>query len=531
MSATTTMPESARASSKAGRPSLLRIPPGLVIVVLVVVALAIWRIAYVMAGPDPDSDAYGHHTIARQILVDPKNLSVHWVWLPLFHYLQAIAVWFGATLDTVRFFNVAVSAAVPVLLYLTLQGNRAALPKDGKGVELANERNSPTPAIAAVLCALAPIAMQMGTTGQTEPLFALLAMTGAFALCRRRHVVLSICLTAGVLLRYEAWAILCGVIGLTLVERVVPRLRGKIGLRIPPIPLWVLLPPVLAILGWAALRRPVDGAWFWFLKGTREFANGALGAKSSFELGRKQLIDDLLRYAVTIPYRVLGDALYLAPIGLYRMARVDGLRFVTIFLSVLGFVTFAWVMRSSLGLDRHFVALVPLYAAAIANGAVQIADLVFGFVRRMTKDATQAFLAPGSARAAVVAGFACALFVSGYQRLDEWMMHWRHASEDVWADRRFLAGFLTTLPAGSTIFCDEATVEVFSGLDRRRFERIGVHDAARVQKRAAAEGEVYVVSWAAPLKSMRAIGSVIYRPAGVFKDDEGLMVLRVVRQP
>src|SRR5260221_7363356 len=91
-----------------------RIPIGVWPVLAVVLFLALWRMAYVIAGPDPDSDAYGHHAIARQILVDPKNLTVHWVWLPLFHYAQAIAIVFGATMNTVRLANVAISAAVPI---------------------------------------------------------------------------------------------------------------------------------------------------------------------------------------------------------------------------------------------------------------------------------------------------------------------------------------------------------------------------------------------------------------------------------
>src|ERR1051326_8651706 len=52
-----------------------RVPAGLWPVLAVVLFLAVWRVAFVLAGPDPDSDAYGHHAIARQILVDPKNRS------------------------------------------------------------------------------------------------------------------------------------------------------------------------------------------------------------------------------------------------------------------------------------------------------------------------------------------------------------------------------------------------------------------------------------------------------------------------
>ena len=42
----------------------------------------------------------------------------------------------------------------------------------------------------------------------------------------------------------------------------------------------------------------------------------------------------------------------------------------------LGFVSLTWIMRSALGLDRHFVCIVPLYATFAAQGATVIADWI-----------------------------------------------------------------------------------------------------------------------------------------------------------
>ena len=81
------------------------------------VALTAWRAACVLAGPDVDTDAYAHHMIARAILADPRDLAVHWVWLPLFHYLQVPLVAAGGSMNAVRWFNVAASTALPVVLY------------------------------------------------------------------------------------------------------------------------------------------------------------------------------------------------------------------------------------------------------------------------------------------------------------------------------------------------------------------------------------------------------------------------------
>src|ERR1700733_7063900 len=90
---------------------------GAVATVAAVAALAAWRAACVLAGPDVDTDAYAHHMIARAILADPRDLGVHWVWLPLFHYLQVPLVALGGTMDDVRWINVLLSAAVPVVLF------------------------------------------------------------------------------------------------------------------------------------------------------------------------------------------------------------------------------------------------------------------------------------------------------------------------------------------------------------------------------------------------------------------------------
>src|SRR5580692_5844203 len=81
------------------------------------VALLVWRGACVFAGPDIDTDAYAHHMIARQILADPGDLAVHWVWLPLFHYLQVPFVAAGGTMNGVRWANVLLSAVLPIVLF------------------------------------------------------------------------------------------------------------------------------------------------------------------------------------------------------------------------------------------------------------------------------------------------------------------------------------------------------------------------------------------------------------------------------
>ncbi len=496
---------------------------GLVVVALVVAGLALWRFAFVVSGVDPDSDAYGHHAIARQILVTPRDLTVHWVWLPLFHYLQAVLVALGGTLQTVRFINVLLSAAAPVMLYLTLRDHRTRNPEQGF---------DPAPTIAALLAALSPIAMQMGTTAQSEPLFAFLVLSTVLALDRDRPVLAAVALSCAALLRYEAWALPPAIAFYLLLARV-PFIRRRLltherGPSTFGRAAWLpVVLPALAIFGWAWIRKSSEGHWFLFLKQTREFANGALGTKSSFQLGWKQVGEDVLYYAVHVPWRVVGYPLVLVPFGIVRTFRRDGLRFVGIFSAALAFVTLTWLMRSSLGLDRHFVVIVPLYATFIANGIVAIAKFFDETVKRPFAASIHAFGASGAVRAAFLAGLACAVVGNTWSILDVWMRDWRNASLGAWPDRREIANRLRDVDGA--IFCDEPTVELLSGLDRSRFDRRLLDDPrARSWIVAALRSgkPVYLATWAVKLDHLALRGPILARSPGT-SGNTGFVLMRV----
>jgi hypothetical protein len=483
---------------------MIRRHAALVIVAACAAVLAAWRIACVRAGPDVDSDAYGHHMIARQILVDPGDLAVHWVWLPLFHYVQVPLVWLGGPMDTVRFANVALAAAMPIVLFFYV---RAQTPDD-----VGRFARDAVAALATILAALCPIAMQMGTTAQPEPAFALLVLGTAIMLERRRYGWAAAMLAAATMLRYEAWAVVPAIAVVFLLER-------RRNLRV-----WlVVVVPLAVIFAWAALRRPVDGAWFAFLSQTRTFANDAMKTKSALDGGAAQLANDLLFYAVSVPWRVMGPTLLLVPLGLWRTWREEGHRFVVVFVACLAFVTLSWITRSSLGLDRHFVELVPLYATAAAHGAAIVGEGVAWCARRArASDRVAAVIA-----AVVGVAIGGASIASTASLTGTWMGHWRAAIEHGWPDRVAMGAFLRTLPASSTIFCDEATVEILSGLDRRRFDRHWVDAPATwtlVADAAQRDGAAYVATWARKVQGHETSGEVVYKPTG-----EDLVVMRVAR--
>jgi hypothetical protein len=157
------------------------------------VALAVWRAACVLAGPDIDTDAYAHHMIARAILENPRDLAVHWVWLPLFHYAQVPLIALGGTMEHVRWANTVLAAVLPVAVFAYVRRTTT------RGAS----QTSPdvTAMFAALIAAACPIAMQMGTTAQPEPVFALLIFCVAVAFQENRYGWVAATLAAGVLLR------------------------------------------------------------------------------------------------------------------------------------------------------------------------------------------------------------------------------------------------------------------------------------------------------------------------------------------
>ncbi|MFI5302377.1 MAG: hypothetical protein ACHREM_30150, partial [Polyangiales bacterium] len=266
-----------------------------------------------------------------------------------------------------------------------------------------------------------------------------------------------------------------------------------------------------------------------FLHGTQRFASDALGASSTAHDRLARLWDDVSYYAVTVPWRCVGYPLVLVPFGIVRTVRREGWRFCAVFSAILAFVTATWMARGSLGLDRHFVAIAPFYATMIAEGIVALGQTIERLVAGPARRGSQAFLASRAAGVFVVAGLAAATLSTSAQLLDRWMNDWRHASEDTWIDRREIAARLALTPKG-TIFCDEPTIEVLSGLPRDRFDRRSTNDeegARRLADAASRDGVAYVATWAPNAKRALGLGALDYRPGWASEKYDGLILVRV----
>jgi hypothetical protein len=310
----------------------------------------------------------------------------------------------------------------------------------------------------------------------------------------RSYASAALLLSAAAMLRYEAWASLATVGLLLGVEPWWRRARGRPGAEHAGRRWMVVAAPVVFILAWAALRRPVDGQWFGFLRQTREFANDATHTK----LGAAR---DALYYPLWVPLRVMGAVLPLVPFGVVRTVRQQGARFVLVQLACLGFVSLTWVMRSSLGLDRHFVCVVPIYATFAAQGAVVLADWIARRARRATV---------GRAVAGILA---VAMLVGLTVQLEVWMGFWRASIQRGWPERTALAVFVRGLPAAGTIYCDDATLEMLTGLDRRRFDRHWMDDPHTwdlIEDEGHDRGPVYVATWRRKMQGHEAAGDIVF---------------------
>lgn len=476
--------------------------PGLAFTLLFVALLTGWKIHCIGLGPDPDTDAYGHFVIARQFLETPLNLHIHWVWLPLYHLLIAFGIALGAGLEQVRYANALLGSCTPLLLFWLL-AHRTAAHEHATLVKSAGW----VPALGALLAAAAPLGVELGTTGQTESCFTLLLLGCVACLTLERYVLAGVVLALLVLLRYEAWAVLGGV-GAVLTAR---ELLAK-GIRSSSrrARAACLLLPALAILGWVILRRASGEPWLDFLHQNQAFAEAALAGRPPAPGFFSELQSALGNPALLAasPVIVCGIA------GLPRAVRQHGLWFLVVPLSVAAFLSLGSLTRSHLGLLRHWACLIPFAAGAVAHGTVQVA----AGLRR---------LSPRVPSSLAFAATALAVLLPVLLALDARLASWQAETETALLDRRAAGRFLRSLPAGALIVCDEASVEVVSGLPAERFVRayLGT-DAEHTLRSLARTRDVYVLSWAARLRSVTHLGDVVYGPS----DRDGLLGVHIAQQ-
>lgn len=477
------------AASSSGTARLLRSLLGAGLASLLL-GLCVYRLMCVHAGPDPDTDAYGHFSIARQLLATPLELRIHWVWLPLYHLLLAGPVALGASLDQVREANALAAGLPPLLLLWALARPKHEAPgSPGSATpQLPSTPLSLVPLGAALLAAASPLLVQLGTTGQMEVCFCTLLMLAVALLTRERFGAAAAVLGALVLTRYEGWAVAAVVSAVLLGRRLFARTPLGAGG-------WACaLGPGACVLAWAALRRLGGEPWFGFILDNQAFAERVLdGAHSE----TPSAVLPLLRYLVIVPWRSFGLAAACALLGVGPTLRREGIWLVAPGAAILAFLTLSSLTRSQLGLDRHFTSVVPFAATWIAHGLARLVAQLASALERLG--------APARSRQGAAGLVLLAFALSMATRVSDSLGGWLAATRQALREPRAVAQFLRGTPAGAPIVCEDAAVVVLSGLAPERFVRAPLDAGfeARLGE-LSRSSDVYVVHRA---RNLRALAS------------------------
>jgi hypothetical protein len=469
---------------------------------------------YINLFPDFDTDAYAHHCIAREVYLNPLNLNIHWVWLPLVHYIQIPFIALGLSMQVFRYLNLFIVLLIPLVLYRFLA---TFLPEDEKDVKIF---------ISLAICILTPILILMGTTAQPEPLFCLMILLFGFYFTGKKYFLSSVFLTVAVMLRYEAWIIPAVIIILYLSLYLFSKSKNNLY----PGSKWIisLLLPVIAMLAWTILRRISEGVWFGFVLTTNNFANDVLQSSSSFQGGITGFLYDLFYYPVIIPYFFYGPLIILAYLGIKKFYKFNSVIFL-IYLSLLSFISLSWIKKSSLGLHRHFMVIVPFAAVLIAYGTDIVANFFYKlkFSKKNIPGEKKLLLLARTKKVFVICVISVQVIITAI-----WGVSWVNYSRNLFHERFDTADFLKTLPADKTIFCDEASVEVLSGLDMKRFNRKWLENSDAeelIKKTADSEKEIYIVTWDKKAGPLLPLGTLIYTSRPDFNTHQTLKVIKVLK--
>ncbi len=475
--------------------------------------LFIAGLIYIFVFPDFDTDAYAHHCISREIYLGNTNLSINWVWLPLFHYMQVAMIAIGLTMQSLRFFNLAITFIIPLVLFFRLNK------KEDK--ELSYSESF----IASLICMLFPILILMGTTAQPEPLFCLIILIFAISFVEKKYFVSSLFLTLAVLWRYEAWILPPLIIGLVLWGYFFKRPDFLKKLQSPK-PILSTLLPLIAMAIWIVARHNSDGIWFGFIFVTQGFANEVLKVSSSFDSGILQFIRDVLYYPLIVPYYLAGPLVILAYFGIKRTMQRQHYIWVIFYSFILLFLTITWIKKSSLGLHRHFNVLVPFYSVLLVNGIPSASVLIYKIKSRLKKS-----IIPYEEQIIrIKKTLVILLIISQIIVTVIWSIGWLTYTGKLFIERYQTVDFIKNLPNDKYIFCDEASVEVLSGLDMHIFNRVWLENkeaAEMITNAVNTNKDVYIVTWERKMKRFSGFGEIIFKSVPDYNTKETLQVLKV----
>ena len=131
--------------------------------VLGVVLALLLRLWVLGSGPDLDTDSYGHARIGRLAMEHPTRLAVHWVWLPLWHFVLGGAARLGLGFTAMRVVDALLAAGVPLLTFaIVARASRSRVAGSAAGT------SHGVAVLAAWFAAWFPLAITHGASAEPE---------------------------------------------------------------------------------------------------------------------------------------------------------------------------------------------------------------------------------------------------------------------------------------------------------------------------------------------------------------------------
>jgi hypothetical protein len=281
------------------------------------IAMLVVRIVWIFRFREIDSDAYGHYFIALAARRDPGNIDVHWVWLPMFHFVVGALSKIGLTFRGLRIVNAVLATLPPLLVWDAMK------------------RRPEAALFAALAFAISPLLTILGQSAQPETLFLVFIAAAIHASAGERAALAGAWLALACMVRYEAWgaALAVGVWWLWKDRR-----RKWLGFAAIPagtVALYILF------------RWWTDGTLLLFLRGTRDITKVQTASHWTF----RALID----FPIILPWRIIGPAIFAIPFG----ARFLGGRERAMALGFAAFLLLSYYAGGSHAGERYLVSLTP----------------------------------------------------------------------------------------------------------------------------------------------------------------------------
>lgn len=287
--------------------------------------MLVLRVVWIFRFREIDADAYGHYFIAVATRRDPGNIHVHWVWLPLFHFVVGAFTKIGLTFRGVRLAGALLATLPPLLVWDALR-----------------PRNGEVARYAALAFAVSPLLTILGQSAQPEMLFLVFVTASLHAAAKERPLRAGVWLALACLVRYEAW-------GAALAASVwwLGKDRTRAWLAFAAVPCG-------AVALYILLRWWTDGALLLFFRGTRE----AQVAREAWTF------DDVIDFPLVLPRRVFGVALLAAPFGWKILTGREK----ALAAGFTAFLLFSYYAGGSHAAERYFASLSPFAWMMVGAG-------------------------------------------------------------------------------------------------------------------------------------------------------------------